>query len=181
MKRTASVFLLFIALTVIGCELPIIKTDSSPSAGVDLAQYRKIVIVDFQITGGSDRASFLFHDALSKQLSKLGYDVVGRIKTKRKMKDAGVSSNFATLTRNAPYIGQLFGVDAVIGGTISSFPLGDEEIFFNQNVSITMIDAKKGFTVWFGAGSCKNGTLKGCAKRTARSFMKKFPRAHKRK
>ncbi len=178
MKKTTQVFLLFAALTI-GCAEPIIKTESAPSAGADLAKYQKIAIVDFQITAGSDRASKLLHDALVDQLRSKGYDVVGRIETQRRINNAGISTNFATLTQNAYRIGELLRADAIIGGTISSFALSDEEIFFNQSVSITMIDSIKRFPVWFGTGSCKDGTLKGCANRIAKSVMKNFPKARK--
>ncbi len=178
MKKTAQVFLLFAALTM-GCAEPIIKTESSASAGVDLSKYQKIAIVDFQVTAGSERASKLLHDALFKQLRSKGYDVVGRLETKRKIKDAGIPTDFVSLTQNAYRIGELLRADAIIGGTISSFALSDEEIFFNQSVSISMIDSIKRFPVWFGTGSCKDGTIKGCTKRIARSVMKKFPKARK--
>lgn len=178
MKKRAQVFLLF-AFLAIGCAEPIIRTESAPSAGADLAKYQKIAIVDFQITAGSGRASKLLHDALFNELRKRHYNVVGRIETKRKVKEAGIPTDFTTLNSNAYRIGEVLRADAIIGGTISSFPLSDEEIFFNQSVSISMIDSIKKFPVWFGTGSCKDGTLKGCANRIAKSVMKNFPKARK--
>ena len=178
MKKTAQVLLLFVALTI-GCAQPIIKTESAPSAGADLAKYQKIAIVDFQITAGSGRASKLLYDALLKELKRRNYNVSGRLETKRKIKNAGISTDFVSLTQNAYRIGELLRADAIIGGTISSYPLSDEEIFFNQSVSISMIDSIKRFPVWFGTGSCKDGTLKGCANRIAKSIMKDFPKARK--
>ncbi len=170
--------LLFVTL-VTGCAEPIVKTEGGISAGVDITKYRKIAIVDFTIITGSDRASFLFHDALYTQLKRLNYDVLGRIATNRKIKNTGIPTNFATFSQNIRQIGMILKADAVFGGTISSIPLTDEEIFHNVTTSMSLMDTTNGFSVWFGTGSCKNGTLKGCLKRIAKSSLKKFPRARR--
>jgi hypothetical protein len=182
MRKTFRFFLEFflIALTV-GCAEPIIRTDGSPSVGVDLSRYRRIAIVDFQMLGGSDRASFVMHDALFKELKKRKYEVLGRIETNRKIKEKGIPTEFSTLSMNAQRIGSLLGVDAIFGGTVSSVPLSDEEIFFNVTTSIIMVDTATGFTVWFGSGDCQDGTLKGCMKRIARGALKNFPKARRKK
>ena len=78
----------FFTALISGCAEPIIRTSSSPSSGIDLAKYQKIAIVDFQITAGSDRASFLMHKAISNQLRQRGYNVKSRLKTQKKIKKA---------------------------------------------------------------------------------------------
>jgi hypothetical protein len=182
MKKTGRLFLgfLFVVL-IIGCTEPSVRTDSSPSSGADLPRYRRVAIVDFQIMSGSDRAPFLLHDALLKELRKRNYDVLGRIETNRKIKQFGISTGFADLSGNARHIGNILEVDAIIGGTVSSVPLSDEEIFYNVTVSMAMMDAANGFTLWFGSGSCRDGTLKGCAKRIARGSLKDFPKARRKR
>lgn len=178
-KMVHFIWVFFFTALIIGCAEPIIRTSSAPSLGVDLAKYQKIAIVDFQVTAGSDRASFLMHDAIYKQLKKRGYNVMGRLETQRKIKDAGISTDFADITQNAYRIGEVLRADAIFGGTISSYPLSDEEIFLNQTVSISMVDTINKFVVWFGMGSCNNGTLKGCGGRIAKSALKDFPNARK--
>jgi hypothetical protein len=182
MRRILHYFFGFIFLALfMGCAEPIVKTDSSTSMGANLKKYRQIAIVDFQILGGSDRASFLIHEALFKELRRRGYEVLGRIKTNRKLKEAGISTNFATFSQNVAKMGRVLEADAIIGGTIGSYPIDDDELFYNVTVSISMMDVARSLTVWFGSGSCRNGTLKGCAQRIAKSCLKDFPQALKRR
>jgi hypothetical protein len=99
--------------------------------GANLAKYRQIAIVDFQTLSGSDRASFLIHEALFKELKRRGYEVLGRIETNRKLERAGISTNFATLSQNVASMGRTLDADAIIGGTISSYTIDDDELFYN--------------------------------------------------
>jgi hypothetical protein len=157
MRRIFRYFFGFIfTAQLIGCAEPIVKTDSSTSMGANLAKYRQIAIVDFQTLSGSDRASFLIHEALFKELRRRGYGVLGRIETNRKLKEVGISTNFATFSQNAASMGRTLNADAIIGGTIGSYTIDDDELFYNVTVSIAMMDVARSFTVWFGSGNCKN-------------------------
>ena len=174
-----SSYIVAILLTT-GCAAPKIRTDGAPSAGVDVSRYRRIAIVDFQMISGPDRGSHIIHKAMRKVLWGRDYEITGRMEMKRKLDKAGISTDFLSLSSNAQRIGTLLDVDAIIGGTISAIPLGEDEIFYSITVSINMIDVANGFNLWFGSGSCQNGTMKGCIERIVKASMKNFPYARKK-